>query len=340
MTEMLLTGAPVVSDDELSTTLGEVFTIYFGIARSIVRMERRPAVYYSSFQLEEVDVRLNDGTRFELMFKNLSRQLEIARRVKPAFLYDPQREIDAYGTILIPERLGTPICYGAFVNRREGQYWLFIERIVGTRLRELGEFETWELAARWLAALHFEYAPAAERLVNGTHLLKCDREYFEVWIERALQVCACDATSARQIEWLAARYDPVVEHLTALPATFIHGEFYPSNVMVRETLSGTSVCPVDWEMAAHGPGLLDLAALMSGGWSETKAMSLARAYYDAARVACEDLPPFDAFLTSLDYCRLHLAVQWLGWSAGWSPPPEHKHDWLTAALMLAEKLNL
>ena len=31
-------------------------------------------------------------------------------------------------------------------------------------------------------------------------------------------------------------------------------------------------------------------------------------------------------------CRLHLALQWLGWSPDWRPPPEHAHDWLGEAL--------
>ncbi len=54
------------------------------------------------------------------------------------------------------------------------------------------------------------------------------------------------------------------------------------------------------------------------------------------------MPPArkEEFLTALDYCRLHLAVQWSGWSSGWSPPAEHVQDWLGEALSLAEKLGL
>lgn len=89
---------------------------------------------------------------------------------------------------------------------------------------------------------------------------------------------------------------------------------------MRETASGPTVCPVDWEMAAVGPGLLDLAALASG-WTEGEVDRLTRAYYTAAN-------------GSLD------AVQWLGWASGWQPPPEHVHDWLTSAMTLAEKLKL
>jgi len=32
-------------------------------------------------------------------------------------------------------------------------------------------------------------------------------------------------------------------------------------------------------------------------------------------------------------------MQWLGWSPDWSPPPEHRRNWLREALRLAEKLG-
>jgi len=126
--------------------------------------------------------------------------------------------------------------------------------------------------------------------------------------------------------------------------TFLHGEFYASNVLVHEPAHGgredLRVCPIDWEMAAVGPGLIDLAALTAGGWTADEKEALALAYR-AALEHTENWPPSpDAFLVALDYCRLHLAVQWLGWSQDWTPPPEHAQDWLGEALGLAEKLGV
>jgi len=40
--------------------------------------------------------------------------------------------------------------------------------------------------------------------------------------------------------------------------------------------------------------------------------------------------------STLNCCRLFLAVQWLGWADKWVPPSEHAHDWLAEALELAE----
>jgi hypothetical protein len=35
-----------------------------------------------------------------------------------------------------------------------------------------------------------------------------------------------------------------------------------------------------------------------------------------------------------------MAIQWLGWSPNWEPPPEHAQNWLTEACRLAKKLDL
>ncbi len=86
-----------------------------------------------------------------------------------------------------------------------------------------------------------------------------------------------------------------------------------------------------------GPGLVDLAALVAGKWTEDEKEALALAYHAALPGDRADRPTAEEFLRDLHDCRLHLAVQWLGWSAEWRPPAEHDHDWLGEAIMLAEK---
>ena len=43
---------------------------------------------------------------------------------------------------------------------------------------------------------------------------------------------------------------------------------------------------------------------------------------------------------ALDCARLHLALQWLGWSPGWTPPPEHALDWRAELPRLAARVGL
>jgi hypothetical protein len=43
---------------------------------------------------------------------------------------------------------------------------------------------------------------------------------------------------------------------------------------------------------------------------------------------------------ALDFCRLHLSIQLLGWASEWSPPKRHARNWLHEAFRLADKLGL
>jgi thiamine kinase-like enzyme len=334
-----------ISTAELRVTLEAALSRHLGTAHRIAELERRPAATQSSFALEEIDVRLDDGSPLQLMFKNLSQQglLEGARQAKPAFLYDPLREIETYRAILMPNQLG-PACYGTVVYEQLGRYWLFLERVLGLELYWVA-LPTWQQVARWLAAMHTRFAEETELLMQTAHLLRYNSDYYRLWMRRARTFARQHEPSqprdTRQgIEWLAKRYDQVVERLVELPVTFIHGEFYASNVLVQATAGDLRVCPVDWEMAAVGPGLLDLAALTAGSWTDEEKKSLAMAYHATLPQDGGWMPTPDAFLTALDYCNLHLAVQWLGWSQEWSAPPEHAQNWHAEALRLAEKLRL
>ena len=336
-----------VATAELCKALEHALSQHFGVVRSIAKLERRPSPYRTSFALEELDLLLDDGTRLQLMFKDLGSQglLAVARQAKPAFLYDPLREIETYRAILAPNRIGAATCYGAVIDPLLGRYWLFLEKVPGVELYQVGEFTTWQQVSRWLAVMHGRFAEDVKLLTGAAHLLIYDRDFYRLWVCRAQEFLrhgkALESRDVRRrFDRLTAGYDRVVERLVALPITFIHGEFYPSNVLIQETAAELRVCPVDWEMAAVGPGLIDLAALTAGRWTGEKRIALAMAYR-AELVPNEGWPPApEVFLAALDYCHLHLAVQWLGWASDWSPPPEHAQDWLFEALRLAEKLRL
>ncbi len=335
----------IVSDLELRATLETGLSHYFGKQAIIRQIKRRVSDYCSSYLIEDLDVTLDGGKVLQLVFKDVSHCAIIpnAREVKPAFLHNPLREIESYRDILASHQLGTPVCYGAVAEHEHGRYWLFLERVQPTMLWQTGDFAIWLKAARWLAAMHSRLN--GRQVVQAQHLLCYDEKYYWRWLYRAQEFIGANdrtdrKTVAASIDRLAGCYNTVVERLLRLPSSFIHGEFYPSNIMVAQDGDITRICPVDWEMAAMGPGLIDLAALSSGGWSPQNKKALALAYLEALPQSPDAWRDEHTFLADLEFCRLHLAVQLLGWSSNWSPPAEHDRNWLAIAIQIAEELEL
>ena len=273
------------------------------------KVRRSTWPYASSFPMEELHV--TGGVTKRLLFKDLSE----ARPGRPEFLADPLREIAVYREILEPLGIDAPACHAAVTD--PGRAWLFLELVDGQPLWQFGEIEIWEATARWLAALHSLTPLHAPRLLT----------YDAAHLRRRFALAESLPRSAEIGERLA-------ERLAGLPAAFIHGEFYASNVLIQREDGAVRVRPVDWETAGIGPGVLDLAALTAGSWNEEECSRIERSYVDACAPSLRPAPD------DLDCARLLLAAQWLGWSSSWTPPPEHAHDWRAEAMTLIERLAL
>jgi Ser/Thr protein kinase RdoA (MazF antagonist) len=309
---------------------------------------RRQSRYSSSYPIANLRVEMDTGKRLNLVLKDLSPSslLEEARGVRPEFLYDPLREIEMYRTVLKPERFGTAVWYGALVQKNEERYWLLLERVEGPLLWQAGRFEQWKSAARWLARFHaYFWTHNGKEQVLPQVLLRHDAAYCMRWIGRAERFISHSRNSnsnglTSQFKRVAKRYSRVVEYVLALPQTVIHGEFYPSNVIVRRQNTASPVCPIDWEVAAQGAGLIDLAALASGTWEADAREALVAAYREELEPLTRELPSMAELLEAVDYCQLYLSVQWLGWAADWSPPRNHEQDWLRESIRLSKRLGL
>jgi hypothetical protein len=310
--------------------------------RKVAGLTRRPYRYATSAPLERVRVALEDGDELDLILKHLAgeRMPGGAQAGKPEFLNDPMRELETYRRLLDPAGIGPR--YLAGVARREpAAHWLLIEKVPGVELWQIGELEIWERAASWIGALHARWTDRADELrALNPHLIDHSASWFEAWSRRA--VAALERSADPRASTLAAsleRYGEVAEGLAGLPRTFVHGELYPANVLVVTTERPPGIYPVDWEMAAIGPGLIDLAALAAGYGPEERER-LETAYVRGVVEAGGPSPDPEELTVGLARCRLHLAIQWLGWGEDWRPPPEHSHDWLDEARDLTESLGL
>jgi len=297
--------------------------------RTIRSISTRPYPFASSFRLDEVIVELDDGECAALIRKDFARSkmLPDARRRRPTSMDDPYREIETYRRVLGPAGIG-PRCLLAMADAASSQFWLITEKVRGVELWQIGDISIWEDVVRWLARLHEAYADRqADLLVDDPQLPILDAAWFDECTTRALAALARSSDDRAPSVLRAMTGVDLAEELGALPRTFVHGEFYSSNVIVGEDAGGTTVCPVDWETAALGIGMLDLAAITSG-WDPATEAQLVSAY-----------GPLRGTERDLLLCRLHLALRWIGWSERWSPPAAHAHDWIGAALDLASRLG-
>ncbi len=294
--------------------------------RGVAAVEIRPHACRTSHWLAEVAVTYADGSHESLILKDLgpaSLSAE-ALKAKPEALFDPVREIEVYRDVLAASRAGTARLVGAVVLPEEDRHWLFLERLSGAELYQVGEIDVWCATAAQLARLHRQLVSA-----RTPSLLVWDAARAFWWLERAVAFSGDTC-----LRLLRRRYGELVERLESLPRGFSHGELYASNVIVdRET---GRVSPIDWEMAGVGPQLLDLAALTSGMWSDADRRAIACAYQSELG----DRQGSEHFLEDLDACRLYLAVQWLGWARMWSPPAANAHDWAMDVSVVGQRLGL
>jgi Phosphotransferase enzyme family len=299
-------------------TLARALGPSLGVVRDVVVTA---STYTTSSPMYDVVARSTGGRVTRLVVKDIAWDslIPAATDVKPRFLHDPRREPAVYQQLLEGRGFGTPIHY-ATLDDNGLPRWLVLERVAGRELYQVGSPASWCAAAAWLGRFH----AANTRLTTDSPapLLCHDKKWFQLWAERA-RCHLGDGAPA----WLD-RYDAVAEHLSALARTLVHGDFSASNVLI---CSSERVCPVDWEVAASGPGVLDLAALTLG-WERPMVSQLVDAYRETARRPVPDIDVVTA--------RLHLCVQWLGWSSRWLPPASQARDWRREAEDLAMAVGL
>jgi aminoglycoside phosphotransferase (APT) family kinase protein len=114
---------------------------------------------------------------------------------------------------------------------------------------------------------------------------------------------------AGELGRIVDRYGPVVELMAGQPRTLLHGGCRSTNILVRVASDPARVCIIDWEEAAYGPPLLDLAYLLDGIEPPTLDPIL-DAYVAEARA--DDLPPRREMKAVIDCFRLHMTLTMLG----------------------------
>jgi len=285
----------------------------------------------TSYVVDVVTVRLTDGREQRVLLKDfgssrIPKDHEEARR---------ERELRVYRDILPTLDLGAPKYFGSLWQQDPPRYWLLMEFVEGRTLRKQS-FRLYLAAARELGKMQGSLAAAAGRLRglvgDGKWLQQHDAAFFRRRAQAAvLAVENVVPVLAPRVERLANGYEPVIETMASQPATFVHGSLRPRNVMVT---ADERICPIDWELAAWGSPLYDLAFL-ADGFDHVDASALYTAWRHGFEKRGLVPPPVDEIARIVDCFKLHKIFKALSECAAWSEQHRAVEKYIDAAERLS-----
>lgn len=211
-------------------------------------------------------------------------------------------EARVYKDVLSQLPLSLPHYYGSFDVQEAGLFCMILEYLPDSvRINESVSRENIVKAAAWIGKFHACFDTNQPSFLN-----RYNSSYYEHWIKNVENIAK---ELPPQYTWLQEACNFFRQHLPVLldaPQTFIHGEFYPNNVLYQ----AGAVYPVDWESAAIGPGEIDLASI-SDGYSGELLQKIITAYVSARwGVPGDELIAHVGHRLSLAY--LYLCLRWIG----------------------------
>jgi aminoglycoside phosphotransferase (APT) family kinase protein len=218
----------------------------------------------------------------------------------------PRYEARVYDELLRGLGLTTLNSYGLRRDPSNGATFLALEYLdAPLRVNEV-DVDVLADAAAWIGAFHATWESAPRRAPG--FLFRYDLDYYCGWAERAELFARPLRHTYPWLTGVTSAFHGVAAKLVEQPATVIHGEFYPENVLYH----AGRIYPVDWESAAIGPGEIDLAALTEK-WDDEAVEQCVAAYRGARWTPSR---PRERLL--LDEARLYLSLRWLGHERAWT----------------------
>ncbi len=296
--------------DALRCCVEQIVAVRCGAEAAIEAIDRRPCDDGSSYAADVVTVTLKGEQKFEVFVKYFGS----SRYYKHEPRRQANREMRVYRDGLAGAGLGTAEYHGALCDESHGRYWLFLEHVRGVPLA-YRDFECWIAAAGWLGRLHGYIADHADRIRMPDVLVTHDATFFRSTAHRALSaVASISGSLADRLAQVVCRYDSRMDVMANEPPTLVHGAFKPRHVLVDDTSEPHRLCPIDWELAAAGSNLYDLAFLAHG--VDAPALDqLLDTYRREALAHGVSLPGQAQMRHIVDCFRLHRILKGLGRAA-------------------------
>jgi hypothetical protein len=271
---------------------------------SIADLHSAPSPSATSYAAQVVTVRLSDGATVRIFVKDLGS----SRLFKEDASDRRARELHVYRDLLGGATLGTPAYYGSLWSQEEGRFWIAVEFVDGIPVSDC-EFDSWPAATAWLARMQGHYERDPGRFAHSPLLVRHDVDFFASRAERALSSARrISARALKRLRRILAGYEDFVALMAAQPKTLVHGSFRPENVLVARA---SRICVVDWELAAIGAPLYDLARICDG-YRGGRRDRLLDSYEHMARVHGVSVPERARMVEVLDCFSLHRVVKAIG----------------------------
>jgi len=282
----------------------------------VTAVRELPAPASTSYALRRLMLDLDDGRTLDVLLKDF----DVSRHASDVALWHGARERYVYETVLAGRDLGTPELYGLVWDEPSGRHWLLLEFVQGRTLRQ-SPIEDWVAAAGWLGRLHGALGGREAELARPGLLVNYDDAYFRDMAERALRAVGSRSGSLhRRLAAAVDAYWAMIEGFCGGRPTLVHGSYRPKNILVDTSPTPLRICPVDWELAAVGPQLHDLACMANEVDHRPTIERFCEAYAEGADAFGLEVTCSDELLAELDRLRLHRVLRSLARSAEWAYP--------------------
>lgn len=299
------------------------------LAAAITTVRELPAPASTSYALRRFLLDLADGRTLHVFLKDF----DISPHPPEMALWRGARERYVYEKILAGRDLGTPALYAVVWDDATDRHWLMLEFVEGRKFQR-HPIENLLAAGRWIGRLHRSVAGDEPRLAQPGILLTYDATYFQQIAERAVRAVGARFGSLRpRLEAAVAGYESLIEKICSARPTLVHGSYRPKNILVASSSSAVRLCPADWELAAIGPALHDLA-FIADGCDRPSIKLLCEAYLETAPSHLTGTRT-DDMLEGIERLRLHKALRSLARSGEWGYPEQT----VTAIVAKAEKIR-
>lgn len=187
---------------------------------------------------------------------------------------------------------------------------MLLELVRGETVDQLDEHNG-APAVEWLAMFQAHFLAQAGKLRRADFLIEHDWDYFRSKAQAARRdVSAISPESLTQLDDILAVYEPTVRTTLDEPKFLVHGGFIPWHIFVDRSVSPPRVAVVDWELAARGSLLYDLAIFIDDAEPDLQSVLIEK-YRRRAIQHRLPLPDNATMMETIECFRVHRVIDWL-----------------------------